>query len=134
PEGFGDDSGKTAEFKITINEVKELVLPELTDEWVDENTEYETVEELRSTLRQRMAEAKESTLSRRFSDRALDTLVEQVEIDLPEAVVRGEMDEMLHRFVHRLKEQEISLNDYFEATGVSREQFLADLNAQADRS
>jgi trigger factor len=134
PEGFGDDSGKTAEFKITVNEVKQLILPELTDEWVDENTEFDTVEELRSTLRGRMAEAKESSLARRFSDRALETLVEQVEIDLPEAVVRSEMDEILHRFVHRLEEQEISLSDYFEATGVTREQFLADLNAQADRS
>lgn len=85
-------------------------------------------------MRERMAEAKESTLARRFSDRTLETLVEQVEIDLPEAVVRAEMDEILHRFVHRLEEQEISLADYFEATGVSREQFLADLNAQADRS
>lgn len=134
PEGFGDDSGVTAEFKITVNEVKQLILPELTDEWVDENTEFETVDELRSTLRGRMAEAKESSLARRFSDRALETLVEQVEVDLPEAVVRAEMDEILHRFVHRLEEQEISLSDYFEATGVTREQFLADLNAQAEGS
>ncbi|HSJ34947.1 MAG TPA: trigger factor [Acidimicrobiia bacterium] len=134
PEGFGEESGKTAEFKIMVNEVKELILPELTNEWVDENTEFDSVDELRSTLRQRMADAKESTLARRFSDRTLETLVEQVEIDLPEAVVRAEMDEILHRFVHRLEEQEVSLADYFEATGVSREQFLADLNAQADRS
>lgn len=134
PEGFGDNAGKTARFKILVNEVKQLVLPELTDEWVDENTEFETVAELEATLRERMTEAKESTLARRFADKALETLVDQVDIDLPEAVVRAEMDEILHRFVHRLEEQEISLADYFEATGVSREQFLADLNAQAERS
>jgi trigger factor len=81
-----------------------------------------------------MEEAKQSTAARRFSDKALETLVEQVEIDLPEAVVRAEMDEILHRFVHRLEEQEISLSDYFEATGISRDQFLSDLTAQAERS
>lgn len=134
PEGFGENAGKSATFSITVNEVKELVLPDLTDEWVDENTEFESVEELRASLRERMEEAKQSTLARRFSDKALETLVEQVEIDLPEAVVRAEMDEILHRFVHRLEDQEISLSDYFEATGISQDQFLADLTAQAKQS
>lgn len=134
PESFGDNAGKDATFTITVNEVKELVLPDLNDEWVDENTEFETVEELRSTLRERIAEAKLSGLARRFSDRTLETLVEQVDIELPEAVIRGEMDDILHRFVHRLEEQELSLADYFSATGMSQDQFLADLQAQADRS
>lgn len=133
PEGLGDNVGKEATFQIIVNEVKELILPELTDEWVDENTEFESVVELRSTLRERMADAKASTLARRFTDRALETLVEQVELELPEAVVRVEMDEILHRFVHRLEEQELSLADYFSATGIPQEQFLADLEAQAVR-
>src|SRR5690606_31712237 len=121
-------------FRITVNEVKQLVLPDLTDEWVDENTEYSTVEELRSSLRERMAEVKRAGIARRFADRALETLVEQVELDLPEAVVRAEMDEILHRFVHRLEDQQLTLGDYFQVTGISQEQSLADLQAQADRS
>lgn len=134
PEGFGEEADVEATFEITVNEVKELVLPDLTDDWVDENTEYSTVEELRTSLRQRMAEMKRSTLTRRLSDQALETLVEQVDIELPEAVVRAEMDDILHRFVHRLEEQEVSLADYFEATGIGREEFLGDLAGQADRS
>ena len=134
PEGLGERAGVEAEFEITINEVKELILPDLTDEWVDENTEYSTVDELRTSLRERLAEAKESTLEQRFSDRALESLLDQVEVEIPEAVLRSEMDDILHRFVHRLEEQEVSLADYFEATGVSRDDFLADLGAQANRS
>src|SRR5690606_33257615 len=132
--GFGERAGEQATFRITVNEVKQLVLPDLTDEWVDENTEYSTVEELRSSLRERMAEVKRAGIARRFADRALETLVEQVELDLPEAVVRAEMDEILHRFVHRLEDQQLTLGDYFQVTGISQEQFLADLQAQADRS
>ena len=134
PEGFGERAGEQATFRITVNEVKQLVLPDLTDEWVDENTEYSTVEELRSSLRERMAEVKRAGIARRFADRALETLVEQAELDLPEAVVRAEMDEILHRFVHRLEDQQLTLGDYFQVTGISQEQFLADLQAQADRS
>ena len=83
---------------------------------------------------ERMAEVKRAGIARRFADRALETLVEQVELDLPEAVVRAEMDEILHRFVHRLEDQQLTLGDYFQVTGISQEQFLADLQAQADRS
>ncbi|HEX7100820.1 MAG TPA: trigger factor [Acidimicrobiia bacterium] len=134
PEGFGERAGEQATFRITVNEVKELVLPELTDEWVDENTEYETVEELRTSLRERMVEVKRAGAARRFADRALETLVDQVELEIPQAVLRAEMDEILHRFLHRLEDQQLTLSDYFQATGMSQEQFLADLESQADRS
>lgn len=135
PEGVeGEAAGREATFHITVNEVKELVLPELTDEWVEENTEFETVQEMTGALRERMEESKQSGLARRFTDRAVETLVEQVEIDIPDAVLRSEMDDLLHRFVHRLEEQQLSLEDYFSATGMQQEQFLADLQAQADRS
>jgi trigger factor len=131
---MGEDAGTEAEFSITVNEVKELLLPDLDDDWVDENTEFDTVEDLRGNLRERMEEMKRSTLARRFADRVLDTLVDQVEIELPQAIVKSEMDDILHRFVHRLEEQQISLEDYFAATGISSEQFLGDLSSQAERS
>jgi trigger factor len=134
PEGMGEDAGTEAEFSITVNEVKELLLPDLDNDWVDENTEFDTVEDLRGNLRERMEEMKRSTLARRFADRVLDTLVDQVEIELPQAIVKSEMDDILHRFVHRLEEQQISLEDYFAATGISSEQFLGDLSSQAERS
>lgn len=133
PEGFSGDVVE-ADFEIVVNEVKELILPDLDDEWVDENTEFETVDEFRANLRTRIEEAKQSSLARRFTDRVLTTLVEQVEIEIPDAVMRAEADEILHRFIHRLEGQEISLEDYFNATGITQEMFLGDLMGQADRS
>jgi trigger factor len=134
PEGFGERAGEEVHFEIVVNEVKERILPNLDDEWVDENTEFETVEELRAELEDRLGEAKLQAVSRQFAEKALSTLVDQVELELPDALVRSEMDDQLHRFVHRLEDNELTLDDYFEASGIDQQQFLDDLRQQAERS
>lgn len=134
PEGFGERAGEVVGFEIVANEVKERILPELDDEWVEENTEFDTVGELRAELEERLSEAKLQAVSRQFVERALSTLVDQVEIELPEALVRSEMDDHLHRFIHRLDDNELTLDDYFAASGIDQEQFLDDLRQQAELS
>ena len=134
PVGFGDRAGEEVDFEVTVNEVKERILPELDDAWVDENTEFDTVEELKAELDERLAEAKLQSVSREYAERALSTLVDQVQIELPEGLVRSEMDEHLHRFVHRLEDSELTLDDYFQASGIDQEQFLDDLRQQAAMS
>ena len=134
PEGFGDRAGEEVDFKITVHEVKERILPELTDEWVDENTEFDTVEELMETLKERLAEAKLRSVSREYSEKALATLRDQVDVDIPEGLIRAEMDRHLHDFVHRLEEAELNLEDYFEASAQTQDEFLADLRGQAELS
>ncbi|MGB7858982.1 MAG: trigger factor [Acidimicrobiia bacterium] len=131
PEGFGDLAGQEVTFKVKVNEVKERILPDLDDEWVDENTEFETVEELRSELRDRLADAKLRAVSREYSEKALSTLRDQIDIELPEALVRAEMDSQLHNFLHRLEEAELTIEDYFQATGMTQDVFLGDLQSQA---
>ena len=134
PDGFGDRAGEVVTFNVTVNEVKERILPDLDDEFVDENTEFETVDEFTSSLREQLADAKLRAVSREFAEKALSTLREQVEIDLPEALVRAEMDTHLHNFLHRLEEAEVTLEDYFNASGTSQEDFLSDLRSQAELS
>ena len=134
PSGFGELAGTEVAFTVSVTEVKEKVLPELTDEWVEEITEFSSVTELEVNLEERMGEMKRTSLGRRFRELALDQLVDEVEIDLPEALVRSEMDELLHRFVHRLDAQGISLDDYFSVVGADRAAFIEDLKSQADRS
>lgn len=134
PAGFGDRAGTEVTFKVTVNEVKERVLPDLDDEWVDENTEFETVAELKEELEERLADAKFQAVSRQFAERALDTLVDQVEVDIPEALVRSEMDNLLHRFIHRLEDSELTIEDYFQATGTDQQAFLDDLRSQGEAS
>jgi trigger factor len=133
PHGF-ERAGEIVTFTVTVQEVKERILPVLDNEWVGENTEFETVEELETELRERLGEAKLQAVSRQFADLALSTLRDQIEIELPEALLRAEMDSHLHRFVHRLEENELTLEDYFEASGIERTDFLSDLREQATLS
>jgi trigger factor len=132
PDGFGDRAGEEVDFNITVHEVKERVLPELTDEWVDENTEFDTVDELMQTLQDRLSDAKLRSVSREYSEKALSTLRDQVDFDIPEGLIRAEMDGHLHDFLHRLEEAELNLEDYFEASGQTQDDFLADLRSQAE--
>jgi trigger factor len=134
PEGFGDRAGEQVTFEVTVNEVKERILPELDDAWVDENTEFDTVDEMRAELEAQLRQVKLQAVSRQFAERALSSLVEQVDVDLPEGLVRSEMDDQLHTFVHRLEDSELTLDDYFSATGLTQDQFLDDLRQQADRA
>ena len=134
PAGFGERAGEEVTFTVTVHEVKERILPELNDEWVDENTEFETVEELNEALADSLAEAKLRAVSREYSEKALSTLRDQLELELPEGLVRAEMDRHLHDFVHRLEDAELSLDDYFQTSGMTQEAFLSDLRNQAELS
>jgi len=106
----------------------------LNDAWAEENNEFETVEELYAELRERLSDAKRQAVSRQFAERALSTLVDQVEVELPDGLIRVEMDDHLHRFLHRLQENELTLDDYFRVSGVDQETFVDDLRAQAELS
>ncbi len=134
PDGFGEKAGMEVTYTVTVSDVRKRVLPEVTDEWVSESTEFETAEELTDTLRTQMGSMKKRSMLSAFQERALDQLIDEVEIELPEALVRAEMDEVFHRFSHRLEEQELSLEDYFQATGIPQESFVSDLESQAERS
>lgn len=134
PEGFGERAGQEVEFSVTVNAVKKKVLPELTDAWISEITEFDTIDQLEDDLRDRMREMKVRTLANTFRELALNTLVDQVEIDLPDALIRTEMDDLLHRFVHRLQEDGIGLEDYIRVSGISEDQLVADVRDQAERS
>ncbi len=134
PPGFGEAAGETVEFTVVVNEVKERVLPDLDDEWVDENTEFDTVDEMMEALRDQLGDAKLRAVSREFTEKALATLRDQVDVDLPGAIVRTEMDSHLHDFVHRLEANDLTLDDYFQASGISTEAFMGDLQAQAELS
>jgi trigger factor len=134
PAGFGERAGTTVGFQVKVNEVKARVLPDLDDDWVNEVTEFETVDDLRSELAERLALTKRRAVLSQFRQKALDLLVDEAEIDLPEGLVTTEMDELFHRFSHRLEEGEITLADYFEASGIDQDAFIEDLRQQANRS
>lgn len=134
PEGFDDDAGGEVTYRVTVTEVREKTLPELTDEWAEENTEFDTAAEFTETLERRLGQRKLDTSYDEFRRALIDLLVADIDIEVPQAIVRREMDRLLQDFSHRLSEQDVSIADYLQVTGQSEEQFVGDLEAQARRS
>lgn len=118
-------------FSVLVKDVREKVLPEVTDEWASEASEFDTVEELQADVRRRMETVKRLQATLVVRDRVLEALIELVDDDMPEGLVRGEMVRRVENLQARLAQQGARISDYMEATGVTQEQLEAGLWAEA---
>lgn len=111
-------------FRVLVKDVKEKILPEVTDEWASEASEFDTVEELRADITKRIGLVKkvQSTLSLRSA--AVDALVELVDADAPAALVDAEIQRRVHDLEHRLQAQNVGVAEYLQATGQTPEQVV----------
>ncbi len=134
PEGFGDYGGKEVTFQVLVKGVKTKRLPDVTDAWVEEVSEFESIDALREELRSGLREHKLASVRRQFADTVLSELIEDMDVELPQALVDAEMEYQIHRFLHRLDQQSIPFADYLRVTGQTEEAFLADAKQQAERS
>ncbi len=126
-----DGAGNTVSFKVLVKDVKEMVLPEVTDEWAAEASEFDTVAELEADLRRRMGEVKRVQATMAVREEALKALAELVENEVPEALVAAEMERRLHDLAGRVEAQGGTIAQYLQATGQSQEQLLHDLRTTA---
>jgi trigger factor len=127
-------TGEPTELRVLVKQVREKILPSLSDEWASEASEFETLEELRADLEAQLRRVKRTTSAMALREGALDALAELVVEDLPQVLVSEAMEEALQRFGRRLAEQRVPIEQYLAATGQSREEFVADLERQARQS
>jgi trigger factor len=120
-------------FRVLVKEVKVKRLPEVTDEWASESSEFDTVSELRADIEKRIGQVKliQSQMAlRQKSVEALSGLVAQDAV--PEVLVDAEVNERLHDLQHRLEGQKMGLAEYFQATGTSPDELLAAVRVDAE--
>ena len=118
--------GQNIVYTMQLKQVKERILPELTDEWVEENTDWPTVEEMRDAVLTQMGKMKvvEAQMSQR--DATLVALGELVADDLvPEVLVDAEANDRMHDLGHRLAQQKMDLQQFLQATGQTPDQLLS---------
>jgi len=115
-----------------VKETKELVLPEVTDEWAQEASEFETADELRADIRTRIEGLKKMQANLAIRDHTLEALNELVTDDVPAALVDGEVERRLHDLAHRLAHQGANVAQYLEATGQTEEQLIASLRGASE--
>jgi trigger factor len=127
-------NGEVLELEVLVKDVKEKVLPEITDEWAGEASEFSTVAELEDDLRTRIETIKRAQVGMQLRDHALAALVELVADDPPEALVEAEVERRLHDMAHRLQTQGATLEQYLEATGTDSQALLGELRTGAVES
>ena len=134
PEGFGEHGGDEVVLSALIKAVRAKNLPDVTDDWVQDVSEFETIDELTSMLRHNMTEMAKATARSDFQDRVMADLVADLSLELPQSLIDTEADASIHNLGHRLHEQGIDLANFLQITGQSEEEFVAESKTQAIRS
>jgi len=128
----GEHAGKDAQVTVTVKTVKERELPEPDDEFAQLASEFDTIEELKSNLREQVARTKRAQQAENIREAALDTLLKQVEVPLPEAIVKAQVDSALHNALHSLDHDESKLEEVLAQQGKSREEFETETRTAAE--
>ena len=130
----GEFAGQDAVVSAVIGTVKERELPEADDEFAQLASEFDTLEELKSDLRERVNRVKQVEQATEARDKVLEALLETTEVALPEAVVKAEVDSRLHDAVHPFDHDEEKFAASLIAQGSSREEFDASAQSEAENS
>ena len=124
----------TIAFRVLVKDVKQMKLPEATDEWAAEASEFATLAELRDDLRGRVARVKVLQAQMALRENALAALVDLVDdAEVPDVLVDEELRQRVHDLGHRLEEQRVTLDQFLAATGRSGDELLAELRTDAFR-
>ena len=135
---FNDDIpalGKSnVEITVLVKEIKQKIIPELTDEWVSSVTEFDTVKEMNEELVKNIEDAKKRQVATQYQGLLTSKIIDESKLELPEQLVIAEMDSILQNFMNELKQNNIKIEDYFKITGLTEETLQEDLKNQATRN
>ena len=136
PENYqvADLAGKEAKFEVTVHDVKEKVLPELTDEFVKEFSKEaaSTVAEYKEKLKEEIKLEKENLAEKSYSDKVISTAVENAKVSVPEKLVEQEVDSMFEQFTGNLSRQGLSFDLYQQFTGKGEAELKAEMKSDAE--
>ncbi len=128
-------TGEEADFTVLVQQVQEVVLPEVTDEWVDENIgDHDTVESWRAAVTEQLATQRLNQARDLFSDRATEALVGLVETDAPDSMVSSDLSARVQNTVQRFQSQGIALEQWLQVTGQEPAQFVESMREQSVRA
>lgn len=126
-------AGKPAVFQVTVKEIKEKQLPELNDEFAGEVSEFDTLEEYKEDIRKKLAEKKEEDAKNAKEDEVIDAIIANAQMEIPDAMVETQQRQMVDDFGQRLQMQGITLEQYFQFTGLTYEKMIEQVKPQAER-
>lgn len=124
-------AGKPAMFKVTVKEIKVKELPELNDEFAQDVSEFETLEEYKADVKKNLEEKKYNAAMSAKEEAVVDTVIENATMEIPEAMIETQVRQMADDFARRIQQQGLSLEQYFQFTGMDAKKFLDSIRPQA---
>ncbi len=119
-----DLAGKAAVFKVTVKEIKEKELPELDDEFASEVSEFDTLDEYKADVRAKLSEKKASDAKSKKEDAVIEAIIKDSKMEIPDPMVDTQTKQMAQDYAGRLQQQGLSLEQYFQFTGMDMDKFL----------
>lgn len=126
-------AGKEAVFKCTVQSISAKELPELDDEFASEVSECETLDAYKAEVKKNIKERKEKEGKQKKEDQAVEQAVANAEIDVPAPMIEMEARQMANDFARRIQQQGLTVEQYFQFTGLTEEKMLDDLKPQAEK-
>lgn len=123
--------GKEAVFKCTVHEIKAKELPEIDDEFAAEVSEFDTLEEYKADVKAKIKEQKAADGKRNQEDQAVEQAVKNAEYEIPQPMIETQTTQMVEDFAQRIQSQGITLEQYFQFTGLTAEKMMEDMRPQA---
>lgn len=124
-------AGKDAVFKCTVHEIKVKELPELDDEFASDVSEFETLDAFKADIKAKIKEQKIAEGKRKQEDKAVEEAVANAQMDIPDAMIDTEVRQMANDFAQRLQQQGLTMDQYFQFTGMTAEKMTEELKPQA---
>ena len=125
--------GKPALFKVKINAIKAQELPELDDEFAKDISEFDTFEEYKADLTKKLKEQNKEKAKRELEDKIVETICNNTEIDIPEAMFETAVENKIREFAMQLSYQGLSLEQYAQYTGVTLDAMKAQIRPEAEK-
>ena len=124
--------GKDAVFKCTVREIKEKELPEVDDEFASEVSEFDTLAEYREDVKKNLTEKKEKDAKNARESAAIKAVEDEAEMEIPEAMLETQQKQMVDEFAQRITMQGLSMEQYFQFTGMTYEKMVEQMKPQAE--
>ena len=133
PEEYGakELAGKAAVFKCKVNGIKVKELPAVDDEFAQEVSEFDTLDEYKADIKAKLLKEKEDEAARAKEDAVIGKISEGAKMEIPDAMVEYQTRQMLDEFAQRIQSQGISLDQYFQFTGLTEEKYMEEMKPRA---
>lgn len=124
-------AGKPAEFIVTVKEIKVKELPELDDDFAQDVSEFDTLEEYKADVKKNLSEEKEKEALAAKEDKAIEKVIENATMEIPDLMIETQTRNIAEDFARRIQQQGLSIEQYFQFTGLTSETFFEQLKPQA---